>query len=161
MPASLEYLERCSAETGYQIGALEKVTRLGEIAGEVGRHRALRKSLALKGGTAINLCAGPLTRLSVDLDFNFIGCADREGMLRERPGIEVALEDIIRQLGYQVQRSADAVASRKIYATYRSVLGPTDRIEVDVNFLWRTPFAGVRQAELWQPGELERPGITV
>jgi len=81
MQVSLEYLERCSADTGYQVGALEKVTRLGEIAGEVGRHPPLRDAVVLKGGTAINLRFGPPTRLSIDLDFNFIGCADR-GMFR-------------------------------------------------------------------------------
>jgi hypothetical protein len=62
MPASLEYLERCSAQTGYQVVALEKVTRLGEIAGEIGRHPSLRDALALKGGTAINLCPGGRSR---------------------------------------------------------------------------------------------------
>lgn len=95
MPASLEYLERCAAETGYQVAALEKVTRLGEIAGEIGRHPALRSSLALKGGTAINLCSGPPTRMSVDLDFNFVGCTDREGMVQERPAIESALVGLV------------------------------------------------------------------
>lgn len=161
MPVSLEYLERCSGQTGYQVGPLEKVTRLGEIAGAVGRHPELRGALALKGGTAINLCSGPPTRMSVDLDFNFVGCADRQGMEQARPGIENSLSEMVRRLGYQVQQSAEAAASRKLYATYRSVLGPNDRIELDINYLWRTPLAGVRSAELWQPGELERPRIPV
>jgi hypothetical protein len=161
MPASLEYLERCSAQTGYQVVALEKVTRLGEIAGEIGRHPSLRDALALKGGTAINLCPGPPTRMSVDLDFNFVACADRHAMVQARPAMEKALTDLVRRLGYQVQQSSEAAASRKFYATYRSVLGPNDRIELDINYLWRTPLAGVRRAELWQPGELERPLVTV
>lgn len=117
MPASLEYLERCATETGYQVAALEKVTRLGEIAGEVGRHPTLRSALALKGGTAINLCSGPPTRMSVDLDFNFVGCADREGMVQARPAIESALVGLVGRLGYHVQQSSEAAASRKIYAT--------------------------------------------
>lgn len=125
MPVSLEYLGRCSAETGYQVGALEKVTRLGEIAREVGRHPALRDTLALKGGTAINLCPGPPTRMSVDLDFNFVGCVDRDGMVQARPAIEKTLVELVRRLGYQVQQSAEAAASRKSYATYRSALDPT------------------------------------
>jgi len=161
MLVSLEYLQRCSEETGYQVAALEKVTRLGEIAGEVSRHPTLRDALVLKGGTAINLCSGPPTRMSVDLDFNFVGCADRECMLQARPGIEKTLIDLARRLGYQVQQSAEAAASRKLYATYRSVLGPTDRIELDINYLWRTPLAGVRNAELWQPGVLERPYVKI
>jgi len=158
---SLEYLERCSAETGYQVGVLEKVTRLGEIAGEIVQHPSLRDALALKGGTAINLCSGPPTRMSVDLDFNFVGCADREGMMQSRPAIETAFVELVRRLGYRVQQSMEAAASRKLYAAYLSVLGPNDRIELDINYLWRTPFAGVRSAELWQPGELERPRVSV
>jgi len=161
MPASLEYLERCAAETGHSVIAMEKVTRLGEIAGEIGRHPTLRRALVLKGGTAINLCAGPPPRMSVDLDFNFVGCADRADMVQARPTIEKAILDLVRRLGYEAQQSAEAAASRKIYARYRSVLGPGDRIELDINYLWRTPLAGVRGAELWQPGELDRPSITV
>jgi len=161
MPASIEYLQKCAAQTGHQLTMLEKVTRLGEIALEVTCHAALRDSLALKGGTAINLCFGAPTRLSIDLDFNFIGCADREGMLRARPEIEKALFDLVRRLGYKVQQSAQAAASRKFYATYRSVLGHDDRIELDINYLWRTPLAGLREAELWQPGELARPRVLV
>lgn len=161
MLASLEYLERCAAETGHDVGTLEKVTRLGTIASEVGRHPTLRGAVALKGGTAINLCFGEPSRLSVDLDFNFIACPDREGMLRVRPVIERTFVDLGRRLGYRVQKSAEAAAGRKLYATYRSVLGPEDRIEIDLNYLWRTPLVGVRQATLWQPGEFERPLVSI
>ena len=34
MNLSLEFLDRCSAETGFQVAALEKVVRIGEIAGD-------------------------------------------------------------------------------------------------------------------------------
>ena len=161
MSVSLEFLERRAAETGYAVTTLEKVTRLGEIASEVGRHPAFREALALKGGTAINLGFGAPTRMSVDLDYNFVGCADREGMLRARPAIEQSLGDILRRLGYQVRHSADATAGRKFYATYRSVLGPDDRVELDINYQWRTPLAGLRVMELWQPEGLDRPRVTV
>jgi len=52
MSVSLEYLERCAVETGFRIGPLEKVTRLGEMASQVARHTVLGKALVLKGGTA-------------------------------------------------------------------------------------------------------------
>lgn len=35
MNLSIEFLERCSAETGFQMAALEKVTRIGEMAGNI------------------------------------------------------------------------------------------------------------------------------
>ncbi len=85
MNVSLEYLERCSVESGFQVAALEMVVRLGELAGEVMRHPFLGRVLALKGGSALNLCFAPPQRLSVDLDFNYIGHVERQKMLEDRP----------------------------------------------------------------------------
>jgi len=56
MSISIEYLQQCALKTGYGIGPLEKVVRLGEIAADMARHPFLGKVLALKGGTALNLC---------------------------------------------------------------------------------------------------------
>ena len=159
MNVSLQYLRRCSAQTGYPVPPLEKVVRLGGMAGDVARHPFLGRVLALKGGTALNLCFGPPKRLSVDLDYNYIGHADREKMLEDRPRVEQAVTELARRKGYRVQQSADAFAGRKIYLIYRSVLGPDERIEVDLNFLFRVPIAGTEQGELWQPGELDRPEV--
>jgi hypothetical protein len=72
LPTSVEFLERAAAETGFQVEALEKVVRLGELAADVARHPLLGPALAFKGGTALNLCWGPPSRLSVDLDYNVI-----------------------------------------------------------------------------------------
>jgi hypothetical protein len=44
---------------------LEKVVRLGEIAGDIARHPLLGEALTLKGGSALNLCYGPPRRLAV------------------------------------------------------------------------------------------------
>jgi len=159
MNVSLEYLERCSAQTGYPVTPLEKVVRLGEMAGDVARHPFLGSVLVLKGGTALNLCFGPPKRLSVDLDYNYTGHRDREKMLADRPRVEQAVAELARRKGYRVQQSKDAFAGRKIYLIYRSVLGPEERIELDLNFLFRVPIAGTEQGELWQPGELDRPEV--
>src|SRR5437867_1920722 len=120
MSVSLTYLQRCATDTGFQISALEKVVRLGEFAADVARHPFLGEILALKGGTALNLCFGSPARLSVDLDFNYIGRADREGMLEDRPKVEAAVKELARRHGYGVQQSADAFAGRKIYLSYTS-----------------------------------------
>ncbi len=159
MSVSLEYLQRCSTETGFPVAGLEKVVRLGEMAAEVGRHPFLSDALVLKGGTALNLAFGPPERLSVDLDFNYIGAVERERMLAERPRVEQALDDLARRAGYKIQRSADAFAGRKLYLHYSSALGPDERIEVDVNYLHRVPLGEPLVRELWQPGELDRPRL--
>jgi len=161
MNVSLEYLQRCAVHTGYRVEPLEKVVRLGIMAADVARHPFLGSVLALKGGTAFNLCFGPPKRLSVDLDYNYIGHLDRTAMLEARPAVEQAVADLARRQGYRVQQSADAFAGRKYYLLYRSVLGPEERIEVDLNFLFRMPIAGTELRDLWQPGELDRPRVLV
>lgn len=161
MSVSLQFLQRCETETGFRAPSLEKVIRLGELAGDIGRHPFLAEVLALKGGTALNLCSGAPERLSVDLDFNYVGQVGREKMLEDRPRVESAIEKIALRQGYKVQRSADAFAGRKLYLTYDSVLGPKDRIETDLNFIFRVPIAGIERRELWQPGGLDRPILNV
>ncbi len=116
MSISLEYLQRCSTQTGYAVNTLEKVVRLGEVAGDVSRHPLLGQVLALKGGTALNICHGPPQRLSVDLDFNYIGHLERDKMLEDRPRVEDALIRIATKKSYRIQRSADAFAGRKLFA---------------------------------------------
>jgi hypothetical protein len=159
MNVSLEYLQRCSVQTGYQVPPLEKIVRLGDMAGDVARHPLLGRVLALKGGTALNLCFGPPKRLSVDLDFNYTGHRDREKMLVDRQRVEQAVAELARRKGYRVQLSRNALAGRKFFLVYRSVLGPEERLEVDLNFLFRVPIAGTSKRELWQPGELDRPEV--
>ncbi len=72
MKPSRRYLEGLAAETGFREETLEKVLRLGEVAADISRHPLLSEVLALKGGTALNLCFAAPRRLSVDLDFNYI-----------------------------------------------------------------------------------------
>jgi predicted nucleotidyltransferase component of viral defense system len=159
MKLSGVFLERCAAETGFQIGPLEKVVRLGEMAGNIARHPVLGPALALKGGTALNLCFGPPKRLSVDLDYNYVARSDREGMLEDRPRIEEILTELAARLDYRVQRSTDAFAGRKLFLAYRSISGLNERIEIDVNYLYRIPISGIENRFLWQPGELDKPRI--
>jgi len=161
MNPSREYLQACSIETGYQIAPLEKVVRLGEMAGDITRHPFLGKVLALKGGTALNLCFGPAKRLSVDLDYNYIGNLEREKMLEDRPRVEEAIYELGRRRGYQPRWSAESHAGRKIFLTYRSVIGHDDRIEVDLNYIFRLPLVQRDVRELWQPGELDRVRVLV
>lgn len=157
----MEFLDRLAAETGYLPTPLEKVSRLGEMAAGIARHPFLKESLVLKGGTALNLCFGAPQRLSVDLDYNYIGFAGREGMLKNRPEVESAVKELAKRYGYRAQVSADTFAGRKIYLTYRSAYGQDARIEVDLNFLFRIPLFKVHEFPLWQPPGLDRPLVKV
>jgi predicted nucleotidyltransferase component of viral defense system len=159
MSVSRAFLERCARDTGFRTSGIEKVVRLGALAGEIGSHGLLGQALALKGGTALNLGFGAPLRLSVDLDFNFVGASEREEALEQRPRIERSMADLARRLGYRVQSSADAFAGRKLFLNYDSVLGPVDRIEIDLNFLLRVPLSPIVRRELWQPSGLDRPSV--
>lgn len=159
MKLERQNLEELAAQTGFRPATLEKVIRLGDFGADIARHPLLGRSLVLKGGTALNLFFGPPRRLSVDLDFNYVGSLDRAEMLRDRPMIETALETLGQRKGYRVQRSAEEHAGRKIFFGYPSALGSPDRLEVDVNYLFREPVTAVVDGVMWQPGDLEQPAI--
>ena len=151
-------LRELASETGFRAETLERVIRLGEIAGDVARHPLLSRALVLKGGTAINLCFGEPRRLSVDLDFNYIGSLDKGAMEAERPDIERALQIIAQGRGYKTQQSAQEHGGRKLYLNYQGSAGTPGRIEVDVNYLYRLPLGEPKSLSLWQPRERGAPG---
>ncbi len=161
MTVSRAFLERAAAESGYEPGPLEKVVRLGEMAGSIGAHPALRHALLLKGGTPLNLAFGTPKRLSVDLDYNYVGGRDRETMMAERPAVEGAVADVAKRSGYRIQQSAEEFAGRKFFLSYQSALGGRDRIEVDISYLLRVPLEEPQQRALWQPGGLDAPLVHV
>lgn len=80
-------------------------------------------------------------------------------MLADRPAIEEALLGLATRRGYTIRRSRTEHAGGKIYLEYRSALGTQDRIEVDLNYLFRTPIEPVTVQSVWQPGELDRPNV--
>lgn len=70
---------------------LERVLRLIDILNFINTDKNLKNKLALKGGTAINLTFYNYLRLSVDIDLDYIGSAEREQMLIDRSLIETKL----------------------------------------------------------------------
>ncbi len=161
MNLSAEHVEGLAAQTGFRPETLEKVIRLGELAADIGRHPLLSRVLVLKGGTALNLMFGSPARLSVDLDFNYIGHENLAQMQADRAEVERATVIIAKGQGYRVQQSRDAHAGRKIYLSYASSSGTPDRIEVDLNFLFRVPIGAVTARPLWQPPGMTRPEVRV
>lgn len=151
MKYSREYVERLSGETGFVPATLEKVLRLERLLDQVSRHPFLGSRLVLKGGTALNVFYAEAPRLSVDLDFNYVGAESRAEMERERPEVERAVEQIVRGDEYRVQRAAEAHAGRKFYLGYLNALGSPDRIEVDLNYMFRVPLATPVLRDGWRP----------
>ena len=76
-------LAREAAATGFQTEPLEKVILLLELLEAIRSHPFLKERVVLKGGTALNVFKFDVPRLSVDIDLNYIGAVDRDGMLAE------------------------------------------------------------------------------
>jgi predicted nucleotidyltransferase component of viral defense system len=130
---------RAASATGFQTEPLEKVIRLLEMLDGLWSHPFLKPHLALKGGTALNLFAAELPRLSVDIDLDYVGTADRETMLGDRPKMEQAVQAVCGRLDIQVKRSPTDHAGGKWRLSFTSVHGRTSTLELDVNFILRTP----------------------
>jgi len=148
---SRETLARLQSEHGFAAARLEIILRLRDLLRAIGEDAFLAGRLVLKGGTALNLCFGPPPRLSVDLDFNYIGALEAEKASEERPATISTLERIARRAGYRVQLSRDEHAGRKLYLRYSSSLGGEGRLDVDINFMHRIPLAGTQHLPFWCP----------
>jgi predicted nucleotidyltransferase component of viral defense system len=139
MILSRQRLQTEAAQTGFRAEILEKVARLLALLEALRSHPYLKGRLALKGGTALNLFLFDVPRLSVDIDLNYVGAADRETMLAERPGVAQAVEAVCQREGMAVVRVPEEHAGGKWRARYESALGGGANIEIDINFMYRAP----------------------
>ena len=145
MPPSRSLLDRLEVSTGFQFAWLEKAIRLQEVLAGLQEDHRLHDRLALKGGTALNFCYLGLARLSIDLDFNYIGSARREDMLRERPEIEERIERLGASMGYGIRRLETGYAASTWSLGYTTARGGPDALRVQVNYLHRIPLFGTRE----------------
>jgi predicted nucleotidyltransferase component of viral defense system len=136
---SREQLQRAAGEAGFPIESYEKARTLVRVLEGVRGHPFLGPRLALKGGTALNLFVFDLPRLSIDIDLNYVGAVDRDEMLAERPRVEQALRQVAERAGLSVRRVPAEHAGGKWRLTYTTALGRPGSLEVDVNFMLRTP----------------------
>jgi len=153
-------IERAVAGSGFGPEIVEKVARLGAVLAAIAESDVLRGTLVLKGGTALNLfCGRRPMRLSVDIDLNYIATSDRREMLANRPVIEKSIERMLQPVGYSVRRSRDAFAGRKLFVGYRRIVDRRpDTLQIDLNFLERTPLRPPRMLAMWQL--MDQPAVT-
>ena len=157
----LEDLQRQAAATGFQTETLEKAIRLLSLLDALRSHPFLKTRFALKGGTALNLFVFEVPRLSVDIDLNYIGGADREVMLAERPKVEQAVQAVCEREGLTVNRIPGEHAGGKWRLTYSSAAGGSGTLELDVNFLLRTPLWPVLAKDSQRIGPYQATKIPV
>lgn len=147
MKISSETLTAEAEMTGFRPEILEKVAHLLGLLDILKTHPFLKKKFVLKGGTALNLFLFDVPRLSVDIDLNYIGVEDRDGMLAERPEIERAIQAVFSREGFNVRRVPKEHAGGKWLLQYQSVMGRSGNLDVDLNFMLRIP--------LWPPKTMD------
>jgi len=139
MKISEPELIREASKTGFRPEILEKVWYLMSILNGMSVHPFLKDKLVLKGGTALNLFLFDLPRLSVDIDLNYIGKIVKEEMIQERPLVEKALEAVFQREGITIRRIPQKHAGGKWQLRYESALGGGGNLDVDLNYMFRTP----------------------
>lgn len=148
-------------EHGFNTANLEKVFRLIDLLAEIYAHPFLKDRLVLKGGTAINVFLFDVPRLSVDIDFNYIGSADKDKMLQERNTVAEIFDRIFKMARYQSTPWKN-YGSDRYDLWYRNASGNRDRIKVETNFLLRVPLLKPlksRKRKLF--GVLPLPGVKI
>lgn len=161
MKISRQRLQAESQETGFRAEILEKVFHLLALLEGFERHPFLRGRLALKGGTALNLFVLDLPRLSVDIDLNYVGAAERETMLQERPQVERAVRDVTSREGMSVTRHPADHAGGKWRLRYDSATGGSGNLEVDLNYMFRVPLWPVTRKDSRPVGSFSANAIPV
>jgi len=157
----LSEIKPIAEETGFNIYVVEKVVHLLNLLNMINSHPVLKGKLALKGGTALNLFIFDLPRLSVDIDLNYIGALDLKEMTTDRPKIDQALTAVFQREGFIVKRVPTEHAGGKWILNYRSCMGESRNLEVDLNYMFRQPLWAVTSMDSYRLGNFQAMNIPV
>lgn len=126
-------------ELNMQKQTLERVLRLIDVLKFINTDEYLKEKLALKGGTAINLVFYNCTRLSVDIDFDYIGSIEREQMISDRALIEAKLLSYMQEsnIQYRSDKTKKTHALDSFVFNYSNMFNAIDMIKVEINYMNR------------------------
>ena len=131
-------LGRQAKELGFVRDTFEKVCRLVSILGFIQKDPLLADSLALKGGTAINLTIFDLPRLSVDIDLDFSNNVSREETLATRKLITERIHKYMNAQGYLISdKSKNYYALDSFVYDYQNSGGVKDNLKIEINYMLR------------------------
>lgn len=149
-------LGKQAKELGFVRDTYEKLCRLTEILKFFEHDAVLGKSLALKGGTAINLTILNLPRLSVDIDLDFSENVTRDEMLATKSIISDRIEKYMRANGYSLSSKSKQYHALDSYVyEYTNSGGMKDNLKVEINYILRCHVLEIGQRHFestWQPG---------
>jgi len=161
MKYSFSEINSVVRETGFNAAVIEKALQLLNLLNMLNSHPYLKKKLALKGGTALNLFILDMPRLSVDIDLNYIGALDLEEMTADRPKVEQAMQAVFEREGFAVKRVPGDHAGGKWRLAYPGHKGDIGNLEVDVNFMFRQPLWEMERMTSHKLGEFQAKNIPV
>lgn len=127
-------VEKKAIEFNFLANNTEKVLRLLDIL-EFIHNSEINSLLALKGGTAINLCLLDLERLSVDIDMDFTDNCTREEMLERRKRIDYEIRGFMANEGYSLSDRSKFVHTLDSYVySYRTLSNSNDVLKIEINY---------------------------
>ncbi len=131
-------LGRQAKELGFARDTFEKVCRLTDVLSFMESDPVLAESLALKGGTAINLTIFDLPRLSVDIDLDYSKDVSRDEMLLEREQINDRIHKYMAATGYYLSpKSKQYHALDSFVYEYVNAGGMKDNLKIEINYMLR------------------------
>ena len=163
-PPTRRELETLADATGFVADRIEKTVRLLALADDIASHPYLGDRLALTGGTALNMFVLAAPRLSFDLDYHYIGSADRDTMKTERPNIENTLARLLPAHGLEVKRRPNLDryhAGGKWDLRYRNAFGRSEGLSVDVGYVRRVPLWPTTRHDSQRLGRWQATGVPV
>lgn len=140
-------IENKAKECNFITNTTEKVLRLLDIL-EFIHNSEINSFLALKGGTAINLCLLDLERLSVDIDLDFTDNCSREQMLEKRKQIDYAIRSFMANEGYALSDRSKFVHTLDSYVySYRTLSNSNDILKIEINYSDRCHILDIAESE--------------
>ena len=148
-------LGKQAKELGFVRDTYEKICRLTEVLKFFETDELLGNSLALKGGTAINLTIFDLPRLSVDIDLDFTENVSRDEMMTLRFKINDRILKYMIAKGYLLSSK-----SQKYHALDSFVYDYTnsgvmkDNIKIEINYMLRCHILQIGRRHFkstWEP----------
>ena len=143
------YLGKKAEELSFVRDTLEKVTRLADVLEYLNTNPILKESLALKGGTAINLTIFNLPRLSVDIDMDYLVNNSREEMLNQRELINSTINRYMISQGYTKNEKTKKPHSLDSWVyDYIGASGNRDNIKIEINYSLRAHMLQVEERSI-------------
>lgn len=142
-------VEKIASATGFIKDNIGKVLRLIDLLEAINTLPEFAGKLALKGGTAINLCIVDCPRLSVDIDLDYAENLPKEKMSAVRAELKANLIDYIQDNGYTLsEKPRGHFALDSLLLSYLATSGNKDNIKLEINYMDRAHILPLEMREV-------------